>query len=328
MPFCLFIVKQRQDYGTQSFNNSLLISAEMISSMLQLNGHPSAVVEAKDQNAVQALVTQYSATTVILEAIWVTPAKMLSLQQANPSVRWVVRINSEVPFLAAEGNSIAWIHQYLAQGVTVGFNSDTALADFQVFAGAGAMTWLPNYYPATPVRPPGGISTHIKIGCFGAIRQLKNQLLQAFAAVKFGKLQSRPVSFYMNDGKVEPGNEGIIPAVRSLLQLTGNELILNPWLGHAEFLTLVRSMDIGLQCSFTESFSMVAADFVSLGVPLVGSHAVRWLPAISQADASSADSIVAGMLRSGPQMIAENHQNLVRYTQTSIGVWNNFLGWN
>lgn len=329
MPFTLVVLKTRQDYGNQSFNNSLAVSAKMIVDMLQHQGHPAGLAEAKNENFVQGLVDEFKATTVVIEAIWITPAKMHDLQEKNKGVRWVVRINSEVPFLAAEGNSIDWIHHYLRLGVTVAFNSESALRDFQVFAKVepGKMVWLPNYYPPQKVLPPGGHSTHIKIGCFGAIRQLKNQLLQAFAAVKYGALQGRPISFYMNQGKVEPGNEGIIPAVRSVLALTGNELILNPWLGHEDFIKLIRSMDIGMQVSFTESFSMVSADFVSVGVPLIGSKAVRWLPPISQVDAGATDSIVDGLIRTGTNMIAQNHQSLARYTATSISVWNEFLGW-
>lgn len=333
-PFTLFILKSRQDYGNTSHNNSLAISAGMIAQMLKLNGHPSAVAEAKDQNHVQALVTQFAATTVIIEAIWITPQKMQQLQADNPEVKWVVRVNSEVPFLAAEGNSISWIFAYLVHGATVAFNSEVALHDFKtlfadtLFPPGGQMAYLPNYYKPQSVLPPGGISTHIKVGCFGAVRQLKNQLLQAFAAVAYGRVKQRPVSFYMNDGKVEPGNEGIIPAVRSALSETGNELILNPWLGHKEFLTLVREMDICLQVSVSESFSGSSADAVSVGVPLVGSHAVRWLPGVSQVDANSMDAIVAGMLRAGEGTVAANHQALQRYSLMSISIWSQFLGWS
>jgi len=304
----------------------------MIVDMLQKNGHPAAIEEAVDQNCVHRFVLQYKPNVVVIEALWVTPTKFAELQKLSPSVKWVVRVNSEVPFLAAEGNSINWIYQYLAQGIVVAFNSSSALADFQVFSTlrgtqVGTLAWLPNYYPPQKVQPPAGHTTHVQVGCFGAVRQMKNQLLQAFAAVKYGQLKKRPVSFHMNQTKVEPGSEGIIPAVKDLMNLTGNELILNPWLGYKEFIQLVQKMDIGLQASFSESFNQVAADFVSVGVPCVGSHAVRWLPAISQVDPGSADSIVAGMLRAGEGMIAENHKALVQYTTTSVGVWNTFLGW-
>jgi len=40
---------------------------------------------------------------------------------------------------------------------------------------------------------------------------------------------------------------------------------------HNDFIRVVKSMDIGMQVSLSESFNIVAADFVSNGVPLVGS---------------------------------------------------------
>jgi hypothetical protein len=327
-PFTLFLCKKRQEYGNQSYNNSLVISGQMLVSMLQLNGHPAALEEAVDQNCIHKFVLQYKPSVVVIEAIWVTPVKFKELQKLSPQVKWVVRINSEVPFLAAEGNSISWIQAYLTQGITMAFNSETALADFQVFAGMGTLVYLPNYYKPTKVQPPGGHNVNIQVGCFGAVRQMKNQLEQAFAAVKYGKLKGRPVSFHMNKDKVEQGNEGIIPTVRSVLELTGNELILNPWLGHKDFLALVRSMDICLQCSFSESFNMCAADSVSVGVPTVGSPAVRWLPRVSQVNPASSNDIVAGMLRAGEDSVAQNHAALVQYTQTTVGIWNTFLGWS
>jgi len=40
---------------------------------------------------------------------------------------------------------------------------------------------------------------------------------------------------------------------------------------HSDFISIVKSMDIGMQVSLSESFNIVAADFVSNGIPLVGS---------------------------------------------------------
>jgi hypothetical protein len=39
-------------------------------------------------------------------------------------------------------------------------------------------------------------------------------------------------------------------------------------------------MDIGLQLSYTESFNIVAADFVKEGVPIIVSDAIKWMPSI------------------------------------------------
>jgi hypothetical protein len=37
-------------------------------------------------------------------------------------------------------------------------------------------------------------------------------------------------------------------------------------------------MDIGMQVSFSESFNIVTADFVTAGVPIVASDDIEWMP--------------------------------------------------
>jgi hypothetical protein len=60
---------------------------------------------------------------------------------------------------------------------------------------------------------------------------------------------------------------------------------------------LAETIDIGLQVSFSESFNFVAVDHLGLGIPVVGSPAIRYLPIEWQAQADSsadiADRIIA-----------------------------------
>jgi hypothetical protein len=324
-PFCLFILKRQHDYGGCATSNSLYIASKMIVDMLQLNGHPAAIEEAEDQNCVHRFVLKYKPSVVVIEALWVTPRKFVELQKLSPQVKWVVRINSETPFLAVEGIAVDWITDYLAQGITVAFNSKVTLNDFSLFTGP--TVWLPNYYPPLPAQVPNPPNNPLAIGCFGAIRQMKNQLIQAIAAVKFGAEWGKHIRFYMNSGRVEGGSEGILRNIQALMDETGNELIVLPWLSHAEFLETVAHMDIGLQVSLSESFNMIAADFVSVGVPLIGSPAVRWLPAISQANPSSSYAIKMAMNQDLPTVVSANHEALVDYDSLSVNAWNSFLGW-
>lgn len=47
------------------------------------------------------------------------------------------------------------------------------------------------------------------------------------------------------------------------LRETGHEMIINKWTDRDVFLSLCASMDIGLQCSFNETFNIVCADLLS-----------------------------------------------------------------
>ena len=52
-------------------------------------------------------------------------------------------------------------------------------------------------------------------------------------------------------------------------------------------------MDLGLQCSLTESFNIVSADFASSFVPIVASKDIDWLPKIFRADPLSEKDIIS-----------------------------------
>ena len=69
---------------------------------------------------------------------------MQELIKLHPKVKWVIRVHSEIPFLANEGNSVGWLYQYTKLGVTVSFNSTKACADFAALAHS---IYLPNFYP-------------------------------------------------------------------------------------------------------------------------------------------------------------------------------------
>jgi hypothetical protein len=50
-------------------------------------------------------------------------------------------------------------------------------------------------------------------------------------------------------------------------------------------------MDMGLQVSFTETFDIVAADCISVGLPLAGGNEIPWLHAGCQASPTDSRDI-------------------------------------
>jgi hypothetical protein len=69
-------------------------------------------------------------------------------------------------------------------------------------------------------------------------------------------------------------------------------LVEHPWLDHEAFLALIKSMDVIMQVSFSETFCIVAADAVFCRVPVVGSKVVFWLSNLSQANPNSTEDMV------------------------------------
>jgi hypothetical protein len=320
----LFVIKKPYTYGdgVYAVSSGLRVSAEFSVELLLREGYGARLVEAIDGNCIDRLVTLYRPTHVILEAIWVTPEKLAELQALHPRVKWTVRVHSELPFLASEGNAISWLKACVRQGVEVAFNSKQTVEDFGV---VGVSTYLPNYYPLRKVRPLLRDRKEVSVGCFGAIRPLKNQLIQAFAAIEYARLCGKKLVFHMNGSRLEQFGESNLQNIVALFEGTGNELVLHPWMAHNEFLEVIEDMDICLQVSLSESFNITSADAVSIGVPLVGSDTITWLPKRSRADVDSVASIVEAMFRADESTVHMNHAALELYLEVSRAAWLEWL---
>ena len=333
MKKALFICKRRS-YGVSS---GLANSARFVADMLNRNGITSKVVDVIDSNCIDAEVHKFKPTHVIIEAIWVVPSKFVELSMLHPNVIWVVRIHSETPFLAMEGIAIEWIKKYddlkrIGIPVVVSPNSKSLSSDLMSSLGMITVT-LPNYY--NPLRlyekPPEAAFQNtrgvINVGCFGAIRPLKNTLIQAMAAMSLAEDQKKKLRFHVNGTRLEQKGEEPLKNVRALFKGTKHELVEHVWMDHYEFLSVVKSMDIGMQVSFSESFCIVAADFVGLKIPLVGSPSIEWLSSYCQADPNSLDDIkekMAWALRWN--WLRPNASGLVKYNKWSKEKWLSFLG--
>lgn len=320
----LFILKKFYDYGgTNKIANGLRTSAQFVVDLLLKEGHRAYLAEAIDANCIDRLVTQYRPARVVLEAIWVTPEKLSELQKLHPHVRWTVRVHSELPFLANEGMALDWLLDYVGQGVQVAFNSQQTVDDFRVLAPS---IHLPNFYPLRqPRRHPKHEQDELHVGCFGAIRPLKNQLIQAVAAVQYACDKGKRLVFHMNGTRIEQLGANCLKNIIAVIGEADAELQLHPWLSHDEFLHLIGDMDICLQVSLSESFCIVASDAVSMGVPLVGSDAITWLPKRSKARVDSAASICEAMHKSGLITVVMNHAALESYLESAVKAWDDWL---
>ena len=328
----LFIAKKGQvysdGYSCEYTSSGLLNSAKFVVDMLLDHDIDATLVQVIDNNEIDREVTKYRPDVVIIEALWVVPEKFEVLTKLHPSVQWVVRVHSEIPFLAQEGIAIQWIFDYLKQdGVYVGFNSHRALHNFLRVSWSNKLLYLPNYFPTQHQGTPKDKSPALHIGCFGAIRPLKNQLLQAMSAIRYADLVGKELKFHMNTARVEGGHE-VLKNIRALFKETKHTLVEHGWLHHSRFQHLLARMDLSMCVSLSETFCLVAADSVSLGVPLVCSPEVRWSSRVSQADPTSMDSILDAMYRVGRLRrftTILNRLGLKEYDQRSVEVWKEFL---
>jgi hypothetical protein len=331
----LFILKKRQTShtGYASVSSGLLNSARFVSDMLNKNGIESHLVEVTDNNCIDREVTKFKPTHVIIEALWVVPQKFEVLTKLHPKVQWIIRLHSDISFLANEGIAIEWIYEYLKyDNVKISANDWETNFNFELLTNK-QFVYLPNYYPVgffNRNKPKPDTRKVINVGCFGAVRPLKNQLIQAVAAIDYADTYGKKLKFHINTQRIEGRGEPVLKNLRELFKNNPkHELVEHGWLSHDDFIDLVQSMDIGLQVSFSETFNIVSADFVNNNIPVVTSEEVEWVNPIYFANPSKVASIVSKMRRailaSRFKLNFLNKLSLWYYSFKSERVWTNYF---
>ena len=336
-PKVLFIIKRKKINNNPDdispIHSGLSNSADFVNQMLKKNNVESNLVQVGDNNDIDREVTKYKPTHVIIEAIWVVPDKFEILNKLHPDVIWIIRVHSEIPFISNEGNAMEWIFGYskISNDYNIRIAPNTIkMCNDLTNIGVNNVIFLPNYYGVTKkdYSKPAE-KDHVNIGCFGAIRPMKNQLIQAIAAIDFGNKIGKPMFFHVNGGRIERG-ETVIRNLRGLFDnQTEHKLVEHGWYTHEEFLGLVSKMDFGLQVSFNETFNIVAADMVSENIPIIGSDEIAWLHPLYKAKTTSTDSIVDKLLLAdllkGVNGQKLNKFRLINFSKKSQKTWLEYL---
>jgi glycosyltransferase involved in cell wall biosynthesis len=340
---CLFILKRRSfGYGNgySTYNSSgLHNSARYVHEMLEGEGIPSKLVHVVDNNAIDREVVLFNPTHVFIEAYWVVPEKFVVLRRLHPNVKWVIRNHSEIPFLANEGSAIGWVLKYVAEeNVMVSSNSPVATNSFRAIIKAAypdmnkkeiaAKTpLLTNVYPTFQILDKTMFGNPVHIGCFGAVRPLKNQLMQAVAAIRYAEGAWRKLFFHINATRIEGDSGQVISNLRSLFNgMPRHRLVEHGWMDIDEFLWVVRGMHVVTQVSFSETFNFVAADAISEGTPIVVSSEIPWAVdgiADPNDDVDIAEKIDCAI--GSRRNLRRNGRSLQRYSNESKSLWLDFL---
>jgi hypothetical protein len=236
-------------------------------------------------------------------------------------------------------------------------NSPEATSDFRELAVAtGAnpeyVIYLPNYYrakPPTKSRFMTGLWKFLRwigirgrmpklheegelhVGCFGAIRPLKNHLHQAIAAIIAADILGLKLKFFINGNRVEGKAEPILKSMQQLfLRHPYHELVELGWMEHNEFTKVVHKMDIVTQVSNSETFNIVAADAVANNVPVLVSDEIPWLDSEYFADPNCVHDIARKLVQivqgSGNGYLQADQLMLLReYATDSKSLWRRFL---
>lgn len=345
----LFILKRREDFNAVmhshvGLSTGLYNSAKFMDDMLTDHGIESNLEVAIDNNCIDRLVRKHNPDYVIIEALWVVPTKFAILQKLHPSVKWIIRLHSEMPFMAGEGMAMDWVGDYSGfKNIIIACNAPRMMREIKFYLkhrnqwtdqqADHRVIYLPNYYPQDYVtKELNKDKEHIDIACFGAIRPLKNHLSQAFAAIEFAEQLGKRLRFHVNAGRIEMQGGPAINNLKGLFQQIhehGHALVNHQWRPREEFLHLCAEMDIGMQCNFSETFNIVGADLVSRGIPLLSNHnEIPWaIPRFCASPVDTQDIIdkLHITYESADANVTQHQKSLTAYTSNTAKLWTKYF---
>jgi len=291
----------KDSYGITS---GLFNSANFVVRFLKEQGYTAELTPVQDSNAIDRVVTQANPDIVVLEALWVPPAKLAELVAIprHAKRKWVIRIHSKAPFLANEGLATRWIWQYTtieSDNIIIAPNTRELSEQLSAAMPGGNFICLPNIYNPPKFKPtrPSRIKHRVDIGCFGAIRPMKNTYQQALAAISFAESRDLQLFFHVNASRVEQKGDNVLKNLVALFECSPHRLVQHGWYQHREFLLCAEKMDLAMQVSFSESFNIVSADCVTAGVPTVVSDDIEWMPKFLQTSPTSHKGMVKKLAR-------------------------------
>lgn len=251
-----------------------------------------------------------------------------------PDIHFAVICHSNVGFLAADPRAIRNFREDL----------DLEQGSLNFFAAGNSRRfvhwikesyqrpciWLPNLYfleDKTPQQHRPWSGGTLRIGSFGAVRPLKNHVSAAAAALEIADKLHTDVEFHISVGRLE-GGYTVVRAIQEMLRKSPLvRLIEDPWYQWPEFRSIVRSMHVMLQPSYTETFNMVSADGASESVPSVVSDAIDWAPEDWKAEVDDAVKIArkARALLTDPTSGPEGFAALEQHNERGTHAWKHWL---
>ncbi len=332
----LFIIKSIVDGYGYSQPTGLINAANLLSVALKTINVDSRVIVIDGENEIDNRLYTLRPEHTVIEALWITPEKLEELAVKYRDTKFSIRVHSKTPFLSQDSDAMDSISQYMDiakrnPNVKLSSNNKYFVDDISKASGF-KFDYLPNIYPIPEHRrhPKEFFSPKrqdIHIGCFGAIRPMKNHLQQATAAIRFADAIGKKLYFHINNDQVEENDSNIVRNLRGLFKANGrHELVEHGWMPNEEFLDLVVQMDVTMQVSMSESFNLTIGDAISNDVPSIGSTDIDWLPSELKAIPTDTDDIVKKLARAWSYgYTAENRRSLGKYNHKAIRIWRKYL---
>jgi hypothetical protein len=334
----LFILKERFYNQTNVKSYGLINSSKMVVDYIQKLNFECKVVTVVDANGIDKEVFLYKPDVVVIEALWVPADKLKELIEIRryKHIKWIVRIHSDAGFLSAETFAMKHINDYIAlnkNNLAIAPNCEE-FTEYLANALKYDFVYLPNIVCINDKKNNETEKDNniINIGCFGALRILKNQLFQAMCAIKAADTLRKTLHFHVTVN-IKDDSDLPNPILKNLEELFKNskhKLIKHQWQENDEFQELIKKMDIGMQVSFTESFNIVAADFINNDRVIIVSDAITWMPEILKVSTTDYDEVTKKIIfaythKNSCILKRKMRRNLMKYNIKSKYIWFNYL---
>ena len=285
---------------TEIYGGGLNTSSNLTVEALRHYGFKAESVGFNDDNELDAVLFKERPSHLIVKAFWVRKEKLELLAKKYPSCKFIIVCHSKASFLANENNGFSKLNDVIdlskkLKNVSLATNNyDMSSACSKVYNKD--VLFLPNLtiFDERKGKPYNFCDKTLRVGIFCAVRPMKNMLNQIMAAIKYCEENKIGLELHVLSERMEMGGEKTIKNIRDLfsaLDSKNYKLVEHKWYKHKDFLRLIRLMDIGLQSSFTESFNIVAIDFLRCSIPIVTSPAISWSPKQWQANPDDIEDI-------------------------------------
>lgn len=277
---------------------------------------------------VYATIKKRSPKLVIFQAMSFSYHTLLECKRMFPNVEICAHLHSKFPFLGVESSPVTFIERCISHGIKIIFNNRDAL---NMFPFENCL-YLPNVYTAprfipTPLFNSEKKIDSINIGCHGSMRHMKNHVVQAAAACRLAKKLNKKLYFHVNTTRDDGELKFVQGSLQKVLRMHGAEMVECNWMDHREFVSYCSNLDLGMQISLCETFNLVAADYVTAGIPIVVSPEIDWVTDESKASTSDISEIISKMEQAleNKSLIEVNKNCLVDHNIKAVYDWKVFL---
>lgn len=316
------------------------VAALNIAKVLRAHGIDSDVWSLDNDQAViqkigQEMKAEKPPTHIVVSAPWLSTETLRGLCVTYPNLGLGVNCHSNVGFLQADANGVRLLREYM-QLETACWNfrlsgNSLRLCEWVKDSYRANCAYLPNLYWMNGEMPRYNIwGGHglIRIGAFGALRPLKNFMSAAAAALEIAAVSHADLEFWVNGGRMEGGGDTVYRAIVEMFRnVPFAQLKTVTWQPWPVFRDTVHHMNLLIQPSYSESFCMVVADGVAVGVPSVVSDAIEWAPNHWKADVDDVFSIArtGRNLLHDPHAVSDGWNALQENNHTGTRAWQSYL---